>query len=113
MEIQSLGLLMSEAMVEVLQSLREAYDLVLIDAPPVFAMPDARIVARLVDATLLCIRWRSTPRSLVGNSLDLLEQAGAYIIGAVLTRVDMRVHSRSGFVDAEIYHPRYGGYFQR
>ena len=112
-EIHSLGLLMSDAMVEVLQSLREAYDLVLIDAPPVFAMPDARIVARLVDATLLCIRWRSTPRSLVGNSLDLLEQAGAYIIGAVLTRVDMRVHSRSGFVDAEIYHPRYGGYFQR
>ena len=111
-ETNSLGLLMSEAMVAILGSLREKYDLVLIDAPPAFAMADARIIARLVDATLLCLRWRSTPRSVVGNSLELLEQAQAHLIGVVLTRVDVRAHSRSGFADAEIYHPRYGGYFR-
>ena len=109
-EIHSLGLLMSDAMAAILQALRQDYDLVLLDAPPAFAMADARIVARLADATLLCLRWRSTPRSVVCDSLELLEHAQARLIGVALTRVDVRAHIRSGFADAEIYHPRYGGY---
>lgn len=109
-EIHSLGLLMSDAMTDILLALRETYDLVLLDAPPAFAMADARILARLSDATLLCLRWRSTPRNVVRNALDLLDHAHAHLIGVVLTRVDVRAHLRSGFADAEVYHPRYGGY---
>ncbi len=111
-QTHSLGLLMSDAMVAVLQALREQYDLVLLDAPPAIAMADARIIARLADATLLCLRWRSTPRGVVRNSLELLDHASAHLIGVVLTRVDIRAHVRSGFADAEIYHPRYGGYYR-
>jgi succinoglycan biosynthesis transport protein ExoP len=109
-EIHSLGLLMSDAMAEVLQALRGEYDLVLLDAPPVFAMADARVLARLADATLLCLRWRSTPRAVIRDALDLLSDAQANLVGVVLTRVDVRAHLRSGFADAEVYHPRYGGY---
>ena len=111
-ETHSLGLLMSDGMADILQSLRETYDLVLLDAPPAFAMADAQVIARLADATLLCLRWRSTPRGVVRNALDLLDHARAHLIGVVLTRVDIRAHVRSGFSDAEIYHPRYGGYFR-
>ena len=111
-EANSLGLLMSEAMAGVLASLRETYDLVLLDAPPASAMADARVVARMADATILCLRWRSTPREVVQNSLDLLAEAQASSIGVVLTRVDAEAHLRSGCADAEIYHPRYGGYFR-
>lgn len=107
-----LGLLMSDAMAVLLRSLRQQYDLVLLDVPPALAMADARIVARLADATLLCLRWRSTPRAVVRNSLELLDQAQAHLIGVALTRVDVRAHVRSGFADAEVYHPRYGGYFR-
>jgi len=49
------------------------------------AMADARVVARLADATLLCVRWRDTPRSVVRNSLGLLEEAHARVVGAALT----------------------------
>jgi len=99
-ETNSLGLFMSDRMTK------------LLDAPPAFAMADARVVARLADATLLCVRWRDTPRSVVRNSLELLEDAKAHVVGAALTRVDAKAHSRSGFADAEVYHPRYGGYFR-
>ena len=75
-------------------------------------MADARVVARLADATLLCVKWRDTPRSVVRNSLGLLEDAHARVVGACLTQVDARVHGRSGYADAEVYHPRYGGYFR-
>jgi capsular exopolysaccharide synthesis family protein len=111
-EIHSLGLFMSEAMAGLLDRVRRDYDLIVLDAPPALAMADARVVARLADATLLCVKWRDTPRSVVRNSLGLLEEAHARVVGAALTQVDARVHGRSGYADAEVYHPRYGGYFR-
>ncbi len=108
----SLGLFMSDAMTQALERLRGDYDLVLLDAPPVFAMTDARIISRIADATLLCVRWRETPRSVVSRSLDLLDEADARVIGVSLTRVDPHAHVRSGHSDAEVYHPRYGGYYR-
>ena len=111
-EIHSLGLFMSEAMAGLLDRVRREYDLIVLDAPPALAMADARVVARLADATLLCVKWRDTPRSVVRNSLGLLEEAHARIVGAALTQVDAKVHGRSGYADAEVYHPRYGGYFR-
>ncbi|MDI3307124.1 MAG: polysaccharide biosynthesis tyrosine autokinase [Acetobacteraceae bacterium] len=111
-EIHSLGLFMSEAMAGLLDRVRRDYDLIVLDAPPALAMADARVVARLADATLLCIKWRDTPRSVVRNSLGLLEEAHARVVGAALTQVDAKVHGRSGYADAEVYHPRYSGYFR-
>jgi capsular exopolysaccharide synthesis family protein len=111
-DANALGLLMSATMARLLQTLRQDYDFVLLDAPPAQAVTDARIVAGLADATLLCVRWRSTPRSTALNTLEMLEEAHANVVGAVLTHVDVNVHVRSGFADAEVYHPRYGGYFR-
>jgi capsular exopolysaccharide synthesis family protein len=108
----SLGLFMSDAMTECLELLRRDYDLVLLDAPPVFAMTDARIISRVADATLLCVRWRETPRSVVSRSLDLLDEADARVVGVALTRVDPRAHVKAGHSDSEVYHPRYGGYYR-
>jgi succinoglycan biosynthesis transport protein ExoP len=111
-ETDSLGLLMSAAMVRLLQTLRENYDLVLLDTPPAEAITDARIVAGLADATLFCVRWRATSRNIALHALELLEEAHANVVGAALTRVDVNVHLRSGYADAEVYHPRYGGFFR-
>jgi succinoglycan biosynthesis transport protein ExoP len=85
---------------------------VLLDAPPAHALTDARVIAGMAEATLLCLRWRSTPLGVVRHALDLLEEAQASVIGVALTRVDARAHAHSGFPDAEVYHPRYGGYFR-
>lgn len=109
---ESLGLYMSDAMGALLARLKREYDLVLLDSPPVFAMTDARVVARLADATLLCVRWRETPHSVVSHSLEMLQEAGAQVIGVALTRVDTRSHAKSGTADAEAYHPRYAGYYR-
>jgi capsular exopolysaccharide synthesis family protein len=111
-EIHSLGLFMSEAMASLLDRVRRDYDFVVLDAPPALAMADARVVARLADATLLCVKWRDTPRSVVRNSLALLEDAKARIVGAALTQVDAKTHRRSGYADSEVYHPRYSGYYR-
>ena len=111
-EIDVAGLFTSDAMRKVLEQLRAEYDLVLLDAPPALAMTDARLLARLADATVLCVRWRHTPLGVVQKAVDLLEDAQAQIAGIALTRVDARAHVRAGFADLEVYHPRYGGYFR-
>jgi polysaccharide biosynthesis transport protein len=111
-EANAFSLFMSEAMALLLQRLRERFDLVLLDAPPAQAMTDTRVIAGIADATVLCLRWRSTPLAVAEDALALLGEAGANVVGVALTRVDTRVHLRSGSADAEVYHPRYSGYFR-
>jgi capsular exopolysaccharide synthesis family protein len=111
-EPNALGLLMSDTMTRVLQTLRHDYDLVLLDTPPAEAITDARVVAGLADATLFFVRWRATSRAVARHALELLEEAHANVVGAALTQVDVNVHVRSGYADAEAYHPRYGSYFR-
>jgi uncharacterized protein involved in exopolysaccharide biosynthesis/Mrp family chromosome partitioning ATPase len=107
-----LGLFLSDAMGALLREVRAAYDLVLLDAPPVQAMTEARAAAAAADATLICVRWRSTPRAVLLNALAMLHDARAQVIGSVLTRVDPRAHLRSGHADAEVYHRRYKSYYR-
>ena len=56
---------LSDTMARMLAELREEYDLILLDLPPVQAIAEARILAGIADATLLCVRWCATPRPVV------------------------------------------------
>lgn len=107
-----LGLFLSDEMKQLLADTREHYDLILLDAPPVEAMTEARIAATLADATLLCVRWRCTQGKTLLRAIEILHDAHAKIIGTVLTRVDPRAHLRSGYADAGVYHRRYKAYFR-
>jgi capsular exopolysaccharide synthesis family protein len=108
----ALSLFLSPALPALLAQLRAQYDVVLLDVPPAFALAEARILARLADATLLCVRWGKTPSRVVLAAITLLREAQVNLVGAALTRVNARRHKNSGFPDAEMYQPRYGGYFR-
>ena len=108
----ALSLFLSPELPAMLNALRGRYDVVLLDVPPIFALAEARVLARVADTTLFCVRWGKTPRRIVRAAITSLQEAGVSIIGAALTRVDAVRHGRSGYADAEIYQPRYGGYFR-
>ena len=107
----ALSLFLSPALRQFLFMLREEFDVILIDAPPAFALAEGRVLARLADSALLCIRWGHTPRRVVRAAITLLQEAGVVLAGAALTRVNVAQHEKSGYADAEVYQPRYGGYF--
>jgi polysaccharide biosynthesis transport protein len=109
---EALSLFLSPRLPAMLAQLRNDYDVVLFDVPPAFALAEARVLASLADATLLCVRWGRTPRQVVRAAVTLLYEAGVNLAGVALTRVNATKHGRSGFPDAEIYQPRYGGYFR-
>lgn len=108
----ALSLFLSGRLGGLLADLREEYDLILLDTPPVQAMSEARVVASLADAVLLCVRWHDTPRRVLRSAFELLRDTHANIVGTVLTRVDPRAHARSGHADAEVYHRRYRPYYR-
>jgi capsular exopolysaccharide synthesis family protein len=108
----ALSLFMSPALPALLRELRERYDVVLLDVPPAFALAEGRVLARQADGALLCVRWGDTPRRVVIAAVEMLREAQVRLIGAALTRVDRAAQRRSGFPDAEMYQPRYGGYFR-
>jgi polysaccharide biosynthesis transport protein len=108
----ALTLFLSTALPDCLSALRPRFDVILLDVPPAFALAEGRVLAHLADTALLCVRWGKTPRRVVLAAITLLREAGVTLAGAALTRVDVKAHGRSGFADAEVYQPRYGGYFR-
>lgn len=63
-----------------------AFDVVIVDAPPVLGLADAPILSSICDATLLVIEARSARRSAVQGTIRRLRAANARLVGAVLTK---------------------------
>jgi capsular exopolysaccharide synthesis family protein len=59
----------SERMKALIANLRETFDYVVVDAPPIGPVIDAVIVANLADKTILVVEWASTPRERVETAL--------------------------------------------
>ena len=88
-------LLASNRMTALLAAVRARYDLVVLDMPPVLPVPDALVLTRHADATLMVVRWDSTARSAVQDALRQLHECRARVMGVVMTQVDMRRAARS------------------
>jgi protein-tyrosine kinase len=68
-------------------SLREKYDYVLIDAPPVLAVTDAVILAGQVDGVILVLKPGSTRSNIAVQARDQFARADARLLGVVLNQV--------------------------
>ncbi|MBT8060210.1 MAG: polysaccharide biosynthesis tyrosine autokinase [Gammaproteobacteria bacterium] len=96
-------------MEHILGQLKERYDLVVVDAPPVMAVADARIIGRLVDKTLFVVRWNKTPGKVARAALEQLQRFGTDVAGIVLQQVDLQRYGRFGHGESGYYY-HYGHY---
>jgi capsular exopolysaccharide synthesis family protein len=74
------------AFARMLDSLRDTFDVILIDSPPVLPVSDAKITARWADGVVMVVASRSDRPSAVERSIDELEIAGPKIKGVVLNQ---------------------------
>lgn len=74
----------SERMDEVLALLKQEFQLILFDMPPIIAVTDAQVMAAKVDGTVFVIRSGVTEKKQLLKAKELLEYAQATIVGAVL-----------------------------
>lgn len=82
-------LLASDAFVNVLDRLKECFDYILVDTPPIMPVTDAAVVASRVDGVILLISSGSISPKIAVEAKTRLEQAGAHILGVVLNKVDV------------------------
>ncbi|MGH9243374.1 MAG: polysaccharide biosynthesis tyrosine autokinase [Acidimicrobiales bacterium] len=69
---------------QLLEAVSSAYDVVLLDCPPVLPVTDALVLAREADATLLVVAARQTSRRATTRAIDLLRQVNAPLVGTIL-----------------------------
>ncbi|WP_448188438.1 GumC family protein [Azospirillum sp. sgz301742] len=108
---QELDLVASNRLPEMIEALRERYDLVIIDSPPTMPLADAYVLARMAEQTVFCVRWDKTPRNVVAAAVRGLLDAKVNVVGTLLTRVDVRKHARYGYGDIGYYYGRYRNYY--
>ncbi|GAB6041430.1 GumC family protein [Endothiovibrio diazotrophicus] len=109
----ALEVLGSDAYRKLIGELERRYDMVLLDAPPILAVSDARVLARLVDTTIYLVRWNSTDKMAVATALKQFEVTGGEMLGVVISQVDTRKHSRYGYGDYGHYYGHYSGYYHQ
>jgi tyrosine-protein kinase len=83
----------SDSMVELIEALHASADFTIIDSAPSLAVTDALAMAPHVDAVIYVADASSTQRSAVVEARQMLERAGAKVVGAVLNRFEPPKHS--------------------
>ncbi|WP_421535700.1 CpsD/CapB family tyrosine-protein kinase [Priestia sp. D3YE.R1] len=77
-------LLASAQMVELLKEMKEQFDMVIFDTPPILAVADAQILANQVDGTILVVSSGKTEKDAALKSKELLSNAQGKLLGVVL-----------------------------
>lgn len=77
-------LLASKRMEEVLKHAKQLYDFIIFDTPPLLAVTDAKILANIVDGSLLVFRSGITNMEEAERTKQLLEDSKAKLLGAIL-----------------------------
>ena len=78
--------LTSERMRRLLDEAKQSFDWVILDTPPVMLLPDAHLLASMVEGAVLVVRAGSTPHDLVKRSADAIGRSR--ILGVVLNRAE-------------------------
>lgn len=81
-------MLSSNAMKSFLEQVKQDFDIILIDAPPVGVVTDAAIISTIVDGTILVISSGHVEIEAAQRAKELLEKVNANILGVVLNKVN-------------------------
>jgi capsular exopolysaccharide synthesis family protein len=80
----------SDGMSIIMSELRRHFEMIIIDAPPLVPLVESRALGEHADGIILTVGWDRTPQNLVARAIDLLSPIKDRLLGAVLTRVDLR-----------------------
>jgi len=89
---------------ELLGALRERYDYVIVDTPPLGSMIDAAIIAAVTDGTILLIEYNTIDYNKALKVKEQLEKANARILGVVLNKIPKREYDDYYYYDQNYYY---------
>lgn len=76
-----------------LQEIKQIFDVIIIDSPPIVAVIDAEILSRIADGTILVLSSEKTESRLMNDALEIITRNKANFLGTVLNNF----HYKSGY----------------
>src|SRR5438093_763569 len=101
-------LLSSKRFKELLDSLKENFDTIIIDTPPVMVVADPLVVASFASGVIFIVGAEMTSRYAAQAALQQLQQGRARVVGAILNRVQL---DKNGYYYSRYYKREYGAYY--
>jgi len=102
----SLGILSSGQMKELISELKQRYDFVFFDSPPIMGVSDASVLASEVDLTLQVIQYRRYPQPMNIRAKQMIEKVGGNLVGIVLNNINVS-QDESYYYYSGYYHDYY------
>ncbi len=102
-------LLGSARMRELLNSVRDRYDRIVVDSPPITVVSDAVLLLPYVEGVILVVHFRKMRRDLVARAVRKLRDGDVPIVGAVLNNIDLK---KNGYYYYPYHYHYYGQYAQ-
>jgi capsular exopolysaccharide synthesis family protein len=96
---------------DLITALRQEFDYIVIDSPPVLAVPDARVLAGYADAVVFVVKWGSTTKTQVEQGVEMLRSVDARITGMILSGVDQNKMKSYGYKGQYGYDGYSSGYY--
>lgn len=90
-------LLSSEKMRQIMSDLKQQFDLVIYDTPPLLGLADASLLARHTDGIVLVTRLERTDRSALKRTLDSLKMSRINVLGLVANGVNKKFSGYEGY----------------
>ena len=86
----AVGILNSQGMIELIAAVRNKYDLIFFDSPPILGVSDASILASEVDMAIMVVQYRRFPRAMLQRVKGAVENVGGHLLGIVLNNVQTK-----------------------
>ncbi|CAA9233002.1 MAG: hypothetical protein AVDCRST_MAG42-1234 [uncultured Chthoniobacterales bacterium] len=102
----SVGILNSQRMSDMIAELKTRYDIIFFDSPPMLGVSDASVLASEVDQTIIVVQHRRFPRAMLTRVKQAVLGVGGTVLGVVLNNVDLK-HDQNYY-----YYTNYYGYYQ-
>lgn len=91
-----LELLSSQRFGDAITQVKEMFDVVIIDCPPLKPVSDSLVIAGYVNAVLYVVKADSTPHQLINAAIRRLNDIGAPLLGVILNQLDHKKSDRYG-----------------
>ncbi len=98
----SMGILNSAQMKTLIQELKQRYDYVFFDSPPIMGVSDASVLASEVDMAVQVIQYRRYPQPMTLRAKQMIQKVGGNLVGIVLNNINVS--------QDESYYYYYSGY---
>lgn len=90
-------LVASEKMKKFIEDLKETYDYIILDTPPVIIVTDAQLLSTYADGCVLVVASSEVEKAAAVKAKELLEKVNAKILGVVLNKMDVKLKDYYGY----------------